>query len=67
MALYIAGSLHERSKVWYLYTTRSMASSVVKSSCSSSALPATNACTITTSCASTSSSISNMLNHLVNC
>ena len=68
IALYVAGSLHElRSNIWYLYTTRSMWSSLLKSSCLSSALPATNTCTITTLCASTISSISNMLNYLVNC
>ena len=68
IAHYIVESLYQRrSKIWYLYTYRRMASSVVKSSCSSGALPETNRCTITTSCALTSSSISNMWHHLVNC
>ena len=44
-----------------------MASSDVKSLHALSPSPARNTCTITTSCASTSSSIGNMLNHLVNC
>ena len=44
-----------------------MASSDVKSLHALSPSPARNTCTITTSCVSTSSSIGNMLSHLVNC
>ena len=68
MALYIVGSLQDlRLKLWYLYTTNSMASSVLISSSLSLVSSTQETSTIATLCGSTTSSISNMLHSHVNC